>query len=466
MLGLAAVSIVVGVVVAVLMGGYERRTAVYVCVGTALAFGGFVFLDELLRNWGSFVEMKPRPISTIGSGEPGFEGNFWEQIWNWGVQLILPTIVLTVISLASYSRYTRSSMLETTQQDYIRTARSKGLSDRVINTRHALRNALIPITTIVAFDFAALIGGAVVTERVFGWSGMGAMFQEGLNNVDPGPVMAFYLVTGTAAVLMNMAGRHRLRLARPADPAVSAVDRPPASARPRLDPLRRRFPMTDNDDPRPDERRPDEQRPPVPGTGDERLSPSTFFQADPAAPQHVDELDRFSVEKPVDLQEKSYSQGQLVRRRFFRHKGALVSLGVLVGITRAGGHLDRLRGHPRLVGQVLPDRRDRGGRRPAHAQPVAPEPGRAPLRPGQHRQGLLRADDARSAAVAHHRVRRRAPQHVHRHRHRGDRGLLPRLGRGRPDARDRPVHRHPAAGAGRRGRPRSPVAASGRWRSP
>ena len=214
------------------MGGYERRTAVYVCVGTALAFGGFVFLDELLRNWGSFVEMKPRPISTIGSGEPGFEGNFWEQIWNWGVQLILPTIVLTVISLASYSRYTRSSMLETTQQDYIRTARSKGLSDRVINTRHALRNALIPITTIVAFDFAALIGGAVVTERVFGWSGMGAMFQEGLNNVDPGPVMAFYLVTGTAAVLMNMAGRYRLRLARPADPAgerrgPAARQRPP-----------------------------------------------------------------------------------------------------------------------------------------------------------------------------------------------------------------------------------------------
>jgi peptide/nickel transport system permease protein len=74
----------------------------------------------------------------------------------------------------------------------------------VINTRHALRNALIPITTIVAFDFASLIGGAVVTERVFGWSGMGAMFQAGLDTVDPNPVMAFYLVTGTAAVLMNM----------------------------------------------------------------------------------------------------------------------------------------------------------------------------------------------------------------------------------------------------------------------
>ena len=200
---LVLVSVVVGAVVGVLLGGYERRTAVTVTIGTALAFGFFVFFDRLLRAWAGFLD-KGRPISTIGSGTPNFQGDFYESIWNWATQLILPTIVLTVISLASYSRYTRSSMLETTQQDYIRTARSKGLSDRVINTKHALRNALIPITTIVAFDFASLIGGAVVTERVFGWSGMGALFLAGLNEVDPNPVMAFYLVTGTAAVLMNM----------------------------------------------------------------------------------------------------------------------------------------------------------------------------------------------------------------------------------------------------------------------
>jgi peptide/nickel transport system permease protein len=113
--------------------------------------------------------------------------------------------VVTVISLATYSRFTRASMLEAVGQDYIRTARSKGLSERVVIIKHALRNALIPITTIVAFNFAGLIGGAVVTETVFGWKGMGALFVEGLNRVDPGPVMAFYVVTGTAAVLMNLA---------------------------------------------------------------------------------------------------------------------------------------------------------------------------------------------------------------------------------------------------------------------
>lgn len=199
-----AISVAVAIIVGALWGGFDKGVAIWVSIGTAATFALMTAMDQLLRNWGPFLERKPRPISTIGSGSPNFEGPYWTGVWDWGVQLILPTIVLTVISLASYSRYTRASMLETTRQDYVRTARSKGLSERVVISKHALRNALIPITTIVAFDFAALIGGAVVTETVFGWSGMGAMFQAGLTRVDPGPVMAFYLVTGTAAVLMNM----------------------------------------------------------------------------------------------------------------------------------------------------------------------------------------------------------------------------------------------------------------------
>ncbi|USQ78329.1 ABC transporter permease [Ornithinimicrobium faecis] len=199
-----AISVASAIIIGWFWGGWDKSIAIWVSIGTAVAFAGATGLDQLLRNWGPFLDRKARPISTIGSGSPNFEGPFWTGVWDWGVQLILPTIVLTVISLASYSRYTRASMLETIRQDYVRTARSKGLSERVVITKHALRNALIPITTIVAFDFAGLIGGAVVTESVFGWKGMGAMFQEGLTRVDPGPVMAFYLVTGTAAVLMNM----------------------------------------------------------------------------------------------------------------------------------------------------------------------------------------------------------------------------------------------------------------------
>ena len=150
------------------------------------------------------LKVKSRPISTIGSETPNLKGDFWVLFLDKGTQLLLPTILLTIISVATYSRYTRSSMLEVSRQDYMRTARAKGLGERQVILKHAFRNSLIPITTIMAFDFAGLIGGAVITERVFGWKGMGELFATGLHEVDPAPVMAFFLVTGTAAVLMNL----------------------------------------------------------------------------------------------------------------------------------------------------------------------------------------------------------------------------------------------------------------------
>jgi peptide/nickel transport system permease protein len=207
-LGLAAVTVLVSLAIGWFVGGFDKKTAMVVSVGTGLGFAFLVFMDRLLYAWAGFLQLSGnRPVSTIGENRINpqrFDGTFYENIFNWGVQLVLPTIVLTLISIAAYSRYTRSSMLETINQDYIRTARSKGLSDRVVFTRHALRNALIPITTIVAFDFASLLGGAVITETIFGWRGLGAMFRAGLDTVDPNPVMAYYLVAGTAAVLMNM----------------------------------------------------------------------------------------------------------------------------------------------------------------------------------------------------------------------------------------------------------------------
>ena len=85
-----------------------------------------------------------------------------------------------LISFAGYTRYARGGMLETLNQDYIRTARAKGLPERTVVVRHAFRNSLIPITTIVAADVGALIGGAIITERIFAFSGMGALFNSGL----------------------------------------------------------------------------------------------------------------------------------------------------------------------------------------------------------------------------------------------------------------------------------------------
>jgi len=202
--GLFALAIAVSVVIGLLWGGYAKRQAVWTSVITGIITSGWVLADKVVYAWGNYVDVMPRPIQTIGSQSPNFSGTFWQEFLDRGTQLILPTTVLMLISLASYSRYTRSSMLDVLEQDYVRTARSKGLSERTVITKHAFRNALIPLTTIVAFDFAGLIGGAIITEQVFGWKGMGELFQTGLTQVDPNPVMAFFLVTGGAAVLMNL----------------------------------------------------------------------------------------------------------------------------------------------------------------------------------------------------------------------------------------------------------------------
>lgn len=204
LLGLFVSSIVVGLVVGRLWGGYSRGMAMALSALTAAFMAFMTAADRVVYAWAGFIDLKPRPISTIGSQTPNFQGDFWEQTLDWGTQLLLPTMLLTLISVATYSRYTRASMLETMNQDYVRTARAKGLSERSVITKHAFRNALIPITTIIAFDFAALISGAVITETVFGWRGMGELFRNGLLHVDPAPVMAFFLVTGIAAIVMNM----------------------------------------------------------------------------------------------------------------------------------------------------------------------------------------------------------------------------------------------------------------------
>lgn len=204
LLAILALVVVLGAVSGWFWGGYSRRLAMGVSVAVGVVMALLIVVDRAVAGWMGLLALKSRPISTIGSQTPNFTGDFWESFLDKGVQIILPTIVLTLVSVASYTRYTRSSMLEVLEQDYVRTARSKGLSERVVIVKHAFRNALIPITTIVAFDFAGLIGGAIITEQVFGWKGMGELFQTGLKTVDPAPVMAFFLVTGTAAVLMNL----------------------------------------------------------------------------------------------------------------------------------------------------------------------------------------------------------------------------------------------------------------------
>lgn len=116
------------------------------------------------------------------------------------IHLILPTIVLSLLFIAGWSRYLRSSMLDTVKQDYIRTARAKGLSGPTIFFRHALRNALIPFVTVVAIDFGAIAGGAVITETIFAWPGVGYFFYDALNDRNY-PVLMAMLMFGAASII-------------------------------------------------------------------------------------------------------------------------------------------------------------------------------------------------------------------------------------------------------------------------
>ena len=119
--------------------------------------------------------------------------------------LILPTIVLALFTAGRWSRFVRSGMLEVLNQDYIRVARAKGLTQRGVIVRHALKNGLIPVVTIVALDLSGLFSGAVVTETVFAWPGMGSLLIQSISNVDYPTLLAILMLSSVAIVLSNLA---------------------------------------------------------------------------------------------------------------------------------------------------------------------------------------------------------------------------------------------------------------------
>jgi len=118
--------------------------------------------------------------------------------------MILPVTVLSLISVAKYTRYLRSSMLEVINEDYVRTARSKGLSERLILWRHAFKNAVIPLITLIMLDIPFLFSGALITEQVFAWPGMGRMYWEHAVWVDYPVLMGIILLVSTLVVLCNL----------------------------------------------------------------------------------------------------------------------------------------------------------------------------------------------------------------------------------------------------------------------
>ncbi|HMH59233.1 MAG TPA: ABC transporter permease, partial [Galbitalea sp.] len=208
-IGLGILAIAVGGVVGYLFAGPDRWLSARTGGITAFLVAGLILIDRFMQDWQLYSEgiVNGRPIATVGSATPNlsdFTHSFWIQGLDSFTHLLLPTISLMLISLAGYSRYSRANLLDVLNQDYIRTARAKGLNERTVVMRHAFRNSLIPLTTIVAFDIGALVGGAIVTETVFAWSGMGQLFDQALLSTDVNPLMGYFIVTGVIIVLFNI----------------------------------------------------------------------------------------------------------------------------------------------------------------------------------------------------------------------------------------------------------------------
>lgn len=139
-------------------------------------------------------------LPTVGMFDPQEGKTIGQVIYH----MVLPVTSMSVVSLASYSRYVRSTMLDVLNQDYIRTARSKGLPRRSVIFVHALKNASLPIATIVGLDLPFLLGGAVVTERIFAWPGMGRLFLDHVGRADTPVVMGILMLVAVAVVLFQI----------------------------------------------------------------------------------------------------------------------------------------------------------------------------------------------------------------------------------------------------------------------
>jgi len=151
------------------------------------------------RQW--FPNQEWLHFPTSGVYPPGQQGfNLLEMLRH----LTLPVIVVAIQTTAVYSRYMRASLLDVMNSDYLRTARAKGIPERRVLTRHAMRNAMLPIVTLAAIDFGALFGGLIITENIFEYPGMGQFFLNAYSNGDFPELMPWMVIVVLAVIIFNL----------------------------------------------------------------------------------------------------------------------------------------------------------------------------------------------------------------------------------------------------------------------
>lgn len=212
-LRLIALAMVIALVLAVVVG-VVTAVKQYSLVDYSATFLGFLFLAMpsfwlaiLLKQGGVDFNLAvgDQVLYTIGATSVPPPTGFGARIADVLGHMVLPTIALALISYASWSRFQRASMLEVLSSDYIRLARAKGLSRRTVMIKHALRTALIPLVTVTALDVAAIIGGAIVTERVFQWKGMGDYLLQAITTDDVYAASSWLLLSAVFVIAFNLA---------------------------------------------------------------------------------------------------------------------------------------------------------------------------------------------------------------------------------------------------------------------
>ena len=225
---LMGLSLLLSLVIAIPIGIYSavKQYSSTDYVMTAIAFFG----QSMPTFWTGLMAMAIFAVAlkwfpTGGVRTSGMEGDIIEalaHIFSFGRQypelagqeislildglrhLALPALVLAYFNLAQWSRYTRASMLEVLRQDYMRTARAKGLGEKLVIFKHGLRNALIPLITLLALTLPNLFGGAIITESIFSWPGMGRMFIDAIANVDWPVVQGLLVISAALVVFSNL----------------------------------------------------------------------------------------------------------------------------------------------------------------------------------------------------------------------------------------------------------------------
>jgi peptide/nickel transport system permease protein len=205
---LMAVAFVVTLLIALPIGMLSavRQYSLLDHLATSLSFIGYavppfwsglmfiILFSVQFREWG-LPAFPASGMVTLGS-----DGGLADRIWH----LVLPVSVLALFNAAHYTRYVRSSMLEVLHQDYVRTARAKGLAERGVVWVHALKNAALPVVTVITLDLPMLFSGAVVTESIFAWPGMGRLFLESAFRFDYAVLMGVVVITAGLVILSTL----------------------------------------------------------------------------------------------------------------------------------------------------------------------------------------------------------------------------------------------------------------------